>query len=93
MVPTETGHATEADIQAAKDKIKESNDDRQREKLRRQVARAHAWRVQVWAQSELKIRQANAALGLLGTDPVEVYKPDFESEERLNHYANMALPK
>ena len=93
MVPTETGHATDADIQAAKDKIKESNDDRQREKMRRRIARAHAWRVQVWAQSELKIRQANSALELLGTEPEQVYTPDFESEERLNHYANMALPK
>ncbi len=93
MVPTETGHATKDDIDAARAKIKESNDDRQRQKLRRQVRRAHAWRTQVWAQSEVKIRQANAALAALGADAEEVDEPDFTTEENLHYYSNMALPK
>lgn len=92
-MPDTTGHATEADIEAVKKSIKETNEDRKRDKLQREVNRAHDWRVQVWAQMELKIRSANASLEVLGSEPVEVFAPQFDDDSMLQHYASMTLSK
>lgn len=73
--------------------LKEHNDELRRDKLQRQVRRAHEWRVQVWAQSELKIREAQQGLGVLGTDPVELFDPKFGDDEMLHHYATMQITK
>lgn len=88
-VTTETPTAADA----AKAVLKESNEDRRKDKLRRQVTRAHEWRVQVWAQSELKIRAANAALVAMGGEAVEPFDPQFADDEMLQHYASMSLSK
>lgn len=69
------------------------NDERKREKLQRQIQRAHEWRVQVWAQSELKIRSAQAGLEILGVEPVDLFEPEFGNDEMLHHYATMPLSK
>lgn len=92
-MPDTNERATPEDIEAVKRSIKESNDDRKRDKLRRQITRAHEWRVQVWAQSELRIREANASLQVLGTEPIEPFEPDFTDDGNLHHYANMTLSK
>lgn len=80
-------------IEAQRAAIKESNEDRQRDKLRRRIVRAHEWRVQVWAQSELKIRSAQAALQVLDSEPVELFEPQFGDDEALHHYSTMPLSK
>jgi hypothetical protein len=73
--------------------VKESNEDRKRKRLRREATRAHEWRVQVWAQMELKIQGANAEAAVLGADPYEPFDPDFSTPEMLKHYAEMQLTK
>jgi hypothetical protein len=93
MSSTDEERATAEQIAHAQHLLKESNDDRKRDKLRRQAIRAHEWRVQVWAQCELKIRAANASLEALGTTPVEPFKPKFEDDAMLHHYSTMQLSK
>lgn len=73
--------------------VKETNEDRRRKRLRKEAVRAHEWRVQVWAQMELKIRGANAQAEVLGAEPYVPFEPDFENEETLKHYAEMQLTK
>lgn len=89
----QTERATPEAIENLKSALKESNEDRKKDKLRRQIARAHDWRIRVWAESELKIRSANAALAVLGAEEVKVFEPDFTSDENLHHYANMQISK
>lgn len=84
---------TEAATAEVQQVAKESNNDRKRRKLEKQAVRAHEWRVQVWAQCEIKIRAANAELAVLGGEPIQTWEPDFTSEENLHHYASMTLTK
>lgn len=70
-----------------------SNEERKREKLIREINRAHDWRVQVWAQCELRIRSANASLEALGGQPVEPFMPDFKEKSELDHYSTMSLSR
>ena len=86
-----TGHATEQDIENLKDSIKQSNDDRKIESLLKKAQKAHDWRVQVWAQSERRIRGFNAQLAVLGADEYDPYEPDFNDDAMLEHYASMPL--
>lgn len=81
----ETGNSDE--------RVPETNNGRKVDKLTRQAQRAHEWRVQVHAQSELKIRAANASLAALGADPYEPFDPQYDSDEMLHHYSNMSLTK
>lgn len=92
-MPDVDGRATVEDIDRVQQALKESNEDRKRDKLNRQVTRAHEWRVQVWAQMELKIRQANASLEVLGSQPVECFEPQFDDDSMIAHYASMTLSK
>lgn len=73
--------------------LKESNEERQRRKFRRKAIRAHDWRVRVWAQCELTIRQANASAQVLGGDPFEPWTPNFTDAETLQRYATMQITK
>lgn len=84
---------TETTVEQRKSSLKEHNDQLRRDKLQRQVRRAHEWRVQVWAQSELKIREAQSGLGVLGTDPVQLFEPNFGDDDMLHHYATMQITK
>jgi len=88
-----TEKASPEAIEALKQSIKETNEGKRRDKLRRQVQRAHEWRVQVWAQSELRIRSAQASLEVLGSEPVDLFEPDFNDDALLHHYADMTLSK
>lgn len=92
-MPNTDERATDQDIEALRDSIKETNESKKRDKLTRQITRAHEWRVQVWAQSELRIRAANASLAALGGDPIEPFEPQFDDDEMLHHYSNMPLSK
>lgn len=85
--------AADADVEERKMSFKEHNDQLKREKLQRKIRRAHEWRVQVWAQSELKIREGQAGLGVLGVEPVEIFDPKFDDDDMLHHYATMAITK
>lgn len=84
---------TEAVEENPKKTLKESNEDRKRDKLRREATRAHEWRVQVWAQMELKIRTANAQAEVLGAEPYVPFEPQFDDDAMLNHYSTMQLSK
>lgn len=86
-------YATPEKIDDLKRSIKESNEERRQDKLRREVTRAHEWRVQVWAQMELKIRRANASLEVSGAEAVVPFEPIFGDDEMLAHYASMTLSK
>lgn len=88
---TDATEETPAD--EARRSTKESNDDRKKARLSRQAQRAHEWRVQVWAQSELKIRGCNAELEILGAEMYRPYSPDFTDDDLLQHYSTMQLPK
>lgn len=85
--------ATPDAIEKVRKTLKESNEDRKRDKLRREAVRAHEWRVQVWAQMELKIRTANAQAQVLGAEPYEPFEPQFDDDGMLNHYSTMQLSK
>lgn len=86
-------HATPEAIENLKQSLKESNEDRKRDKLRRQITRAHEWRVQVWAQMDLKIKSAQASLEVLGGEPIDIFEPDFDDPAMVQHYASMTLSK
>lgn len=73
--------------------LKQSNDDRKRERLLRKARRAHEWRVRVWAQSELAIQEANASIEVLGGEAYDPWTPDFSSPESLRNYAAMTITK
>lgn len=70
---------------------KQSNEDRKIEALRKKVEKAHDWRVQVWAQSERRIKAMEAELAVLGAPPVDLFDPDFSNPEMIEHYATMTL--
>lgn len=70
-----------------------SNDDRKRNKLSREITRAHEWRTQVYAQMELKIRTATAQLEVLGGEAPDLFEPQFDDDDMLHHYASMSLSK
>lgn len=86
-------YATPEQISDLSRRLKESNEDRKRDALRRKAQRAHEWRVQVWAQSELRIREASASLEVLGSEPLDLFKPEFDNDDMLHHYASMPLSK
>lgn len=69
----------------------ETNEDRRASALCKKIQKAHDWRVQVWAQSELRIKASQEALAVLGRDPVTLYEPDFSDPEVVRHYAEMSL--
>lgn len=79
--------------EAVQTSLKESNEDRKRAKLRKSITRAHEWRVQVWAQSELKIQGAQAQLDVLNGGTVELFEPQFDDPDMVAHYASMQLTK
>lgn len=84
---------TSPEVEKLRTDIKESNEDRKRAKLRREVTRAHEWRVQVWAQMELKIQAATEALKVLDAEPEPLFEPDFNDKGLLHHYSSMKLSK
>lgn len=88
--PTET---REEKANREKDALRQSNDDRRADKLAKEVNRAHEWRVQVWAQSELRIRARNAELQAMGRDPITPFDADFDSVDMLKHYSEMTLTR
>lgn len=79
--------------EAAKEAAANYNVEMRKDKLRRKVVRAHEWRVQVWAQMELKIRSDNAALEAMEAEPIDLFEPQFGDDEALQHYASMTLSK
>jgi hypothetical protein len=85
--------ATPAKIEEVRQTLKESNEDRKRDKLTRAATRAHEYRVQIWAQMELKIRGALAELEVLGGEAPQFMEADFTDEANLHHYASMSLTK
>lgn len=82
-----------AEVKDESKTLKESNEDRKKAKLRRSIARAHDWRVRVWAESELKIRAANASLVVLGAEEIVPFEADFSNDENLHHYSQMQISK
>jgi hypothetical protein len=83
-----TDTATE---QTREEKVAAHNNSLRGEKLKKKIQRQHDWRVQVWAQCELRIREAQAELEALGLDPIQTFDPQFDDEEMLRHYAEMSL--
>lgn len=73
--------------------LKESNDDRKRQRLHREAVRAHEWRVRVWAECELRIRQANVSTEVLGGEPYVPWDPNFDDDAQLLHYSTMQVSK
>lgn len=70
---------------------KQSNEERKIEALMRKAKKAHDWRVQVWAQMEIRLRTINAQLEALGEPKFEPYDPDFDDMDALRHYSDMTL--
>jgi len=85
--------ATNDQIEEVRRTLKESNEDRKRDKLTRSIQRAHEYRVQVWAQMELKIQGALADLEVLGGTAPTLLDADFTDKENLHHFASMTLTK
>lgn len=69
----------------------ETNESRKAQGLLKKAEKAHAWRTQVFAQCELRIRAINAELAVLGQEEYEPWKPDFDDDDTLRHYAEMPL--
>lgn len=84
-----TTETTEEESEAVQ--TKESNTDRRRDALLKKLRKAHDWRVQVWAQSELRIRAMNAELVEMGLEPFSPYEAQFGDDDMLRHYAEMSL--
>lgn len=66
---------------------KQSNEDRKADAIRRRIDKAHAWRVNVWANRELAILSMQAELTTLGYPEVDLFAPDFTDENLLREYA------
>jgi hypothetical protein len=92
-MPDTTEHATPEDLDNLRTTLKQSNEDRRRDALVRKITRAHEWRVQVWAQSELRIREAIASLEVLGGEAPALMEADFADDDALKHLAEMQLSK
>lgn len=90
-MPDAKEYATPEAIEGLKDSIKQQNEDRKAEALMKKAQRAHDWRVQVWAQSERRIRGFNAQLTVLGREEFIPYEPQFDDDTALEHYASMTL--
>ena len=71
--------------------LKQSNEERKVEALRKKIDKAHDWRVQVWAQSQRRIEAMQAQLAVLGAAPVDLYEPDFTDPANVEHYSTMSL--
>lgn len=71
--------------------LKQSNEDRKKAALRQKIEKAHNWRVQVWAQSERRIKAMEAELAVLGDEPINLFEPDFTDPANIEHYATMTL--
>lgn len=69
----------------------QTNQDRKAEALGRKIQKAHDWRVQVWAQSQLRINAAQAELQVLGKEEHALYDPQFDDPDMLRHYAEMSI--
>lgn len=65
------------------------NDQRKAEALVRKIRRQDKWRVQVWAQCEQRIREANAELEAIGFDEFWPETPDWDDEDEV---ARLATP-
>lgn len=71
--------------------VKQTNEERKIQALRKKIEKAHDWRVQVWAQSQRRIEAMTAELGVLGAAPVDLYEADFSDPANVEHYATMSL--
>lgn len=67
---------------------KETNEQRQERRLRREIQRQHAWRVQTWATAELYIKERQAKLAELGFAAEDLFEPDFSNQAMVEEYAN-----
>lgn len=55
-----------------------SNSGRRIAALRRKINRQHAWRMEVWATTELRVRVMQTELEKLGAEQVDLAKPRFD---------------
>lgn len=70
---------------------KMTNNERRASKLRAEIRKGHNWRVQVWAQQQVRIAAKNAELVEMGFDEEIVFEPNFEDPSMVEHYTTMSL--
>lgn len=67
---------------------KETNEQRRATRLRREIAKQHAWRVKTWAKAEEYIKERQEELETLGFEQEDLFEPDFKNPAMLAEYAN-----
>lgn len=67
----------------------ETNAGRKAKRLRAYINRQHDWRVEVWAQAQLRIDGAQQELIEMGEPPADLHKPDFDDPAMVRHYAGV----
>lgn len=66
---------------------KETNEERRRTRLQREIGKQHAWRVKTWAQAERYIAERQDELEALGFPREDLFKPDFDNPAMIEEYA------
>lgn len=66
---------------------KETNEQRRRTRLQREIAKQHGWRVTTWAKAELYIAERQKELEALGFPREDLFKPDFDNPAMVEEYA------
>ena len=61
-------------------------------KLHKLAARAHAWRVQVWAQQAMRIEEINEQLAEMGQPPVDLFPFDPQDGSKFAEFAKVDIP-
>jgi hypothetical protein len=78
------------DDQQDAERATETNADRRRVRLLREIKKQHNWRIQTWAKAELYIAKRQAELVELGFGKEDLFRPDFDDQAMIEYYANHA---
>lgn len=72
---------------------KETNEERRRNRLRREIAKQHNWRVTTWAKAITYIEERQLELEALGFPREELFEPDFGNPALVAQYSDLTRPE
>lgn len=78
--------------QADNQLTKQTNEERRAERLRREIAKQHNWRVMTWAKAEKYIEERQQELTLLEFERESLFEPDFTDPALVDQYADSIFP-
>lgn len=67
----------------------ETNEERRRVRLHREITKQHNWRVSTWAKAQRYIEVRQEELEELGFPREELFEPDFSNPALVAEYAEL----